>query len=270
MKNVAVLLSGHIRSYDALKEVIDSYEKNLVDSNPDYNFKFFIHTWNFLDWYFDDYQGRRGFYIKEETEEQKILKIINPEKLLITENKNPILLNGEDRIYGQYKTVHECNNLKKEYENENPDHVFDISIRTRCDLKICDPLNLSLVDTSRYNITNDEFGFADWFCASSPKLIDYYCDLVLNLESLSKEILDHGCYGHHDVNQHTLLLLHLKRINHGLTFEDFVDLKLNLNHQEVYEQDARQIKSYINRIDFLYYIIRTDGRENETFKKGYK
>jgi hypothetical protein len=41
MKNVAILFSGHIRSYDALKEVIGSYEKNLVNCNPNYNFKFF-------------------------------------------------------------------------------------------------------------------------------------------------------------------------------------------------------------------------------------
>ena len=263
MKNVAILFSGHIRSYDALKEVIGSYEKNLVNCNPNYNFKFFMHTWGFLDWNHDG-----TVYASYQTDEKKILNIVNLEKILITENINPILINGEDRIHGQYKSAYECNNLKKEYENE--DFVFDISIRTRCDLKICDPLDLSLVDTSCFNITNDAFGFSDWFCVSSSKLIDYYCDLVLNLESLVEENAQHGCYGIYDVSQHSVLMLHLKRIKHGLSFDDFVDLKVNYEYNKFYENDIKDIKKYLKKIDFLYYLIRTDGRPNETFKKGYR
>jgi hypothetical protein len=131
-------------------------------------------------------------------------------------------------------------------------------------------LDLSIIDTSCFNITNDAFGFADWFCISSSKLIDYYSDLILNLESLVDENLKYGCYGKYSVDQHHLLLLYLKKIKHGLSFDDFVDLKINPEYNESYEKDAKEIENYVKRIDFLYYLIRSDGRSNDTFKKGYR
>jgi hypothetical protein len=260
---VAVLLSGHVRSYESLQQVVEGMEENLIKINPEYDFKFFMHTWNFLDWNHDG-----TVYCTYNTESQKILDIINLEKLSITENKNPILVNNDDRTHGQYTSVNECNKLKKEFENKN--FSFDISIRTRCDLKICEPLDLSIIDTSCFNITNDAFGFADWFCVSSSKLIDYYSDLILNLESLVDENLKYGCYGKYSVDQHHLLLLHLKKIKHGLSFDDFVDLKINSEYNKSYEKDAKEIENYVKRIDFLYYLIRSDGRPNDTFKKGYR
>ena len=65
-------------------------------------------------------------------------------------------------------------------------------------------------------------------------------------------------------------MLHLKRIKHGLSFDDFVDLKVNYEYNKFYENDIKDIKKYLKKIDILYYLIRTDGRPNETFKKGYR
>ena len=91
----------------------------------------------------------------------------------------------------------------------------------------------------------------------------------MDLESLVDENLKYGCYGKYSVDPHSLLLLHLKKIKHGPSFDDFVDLKLSPEYNKFYEKDAKEIENYIKRIDFLYYLIRSDGRRNDTFKKGY-
>ena len=158
---VAVLLSGHVRSYESLQQVVEGIEKNLIKINPEYDFKFFIYTWSKLDWLRDG----TSVSSNTNTDRNKIYDIIKFEDILIGEFTNPILINGSDRIYGQYSSVYKCNELKKNFEEKN--YKFDICIRTRLDLKICEPIDLSSLDYSCYNITKDAFGFADWFCISS-------------------------------------------------------------------------------------------------------
>jgi len=261
MKKVAVLLSGHIRSYNVLSEVIDSLKINLLEQNKNYEFKFFIHTWDKLDWH----RENSNIHSNTTTDKNKIFDIVNVENLLIDKIENPIIINNSDRIYGQYFSVYKCNELKKKFEEEN--FKFDISIRTRLDLKICQPINLSELNYSQYHITNDKFGFADWFCISSSKLIDYYSNVVLHLENLVDQINNvNGFISSIGPDPHTILQMHLKNHGHELSRFDLDDLNI---HNSLYDKSTI-VKKYINRIDFLYYLIRSDGRPNETFKKGYR
>ena len=60
--------------------------------------------------------------------------------------------------------------------------------------------------------------------------------------------------------------MHLKNKGHELKKSDLDDLGI---HNSLYDENFK-IEKYINRIDFLYYLIRSDGRPNDTFKKGYR
>jgi hypothetical protein len=261
MKKVAVLLSGHIRSYDVLLEVVNGLKSNLLKTNANYQFKFFIHTWDKLDWF----RGNSNIHSNIHTDKNQIFNIIDVEDILIGSNPNPIVINGNDRISGQYLSVYRCNELKKKFEEQN--YKFDISIRTRLDLKICEPIDLSSLDYSCYNITNDHFGFADWFCISSTELMDYYSDTILSLEKLVEQVNDiQGFVPSIGPDPHTILQMHLKNKGHELKKSDLDDLDI---HNSLYDKNL-EVEKYINRIDFLYYLIRSDGRPNETFKKGYR
>lgn len=134
---VAILLTGHVRSWDKCK---NSFTKTFLNSSHDVDI--FIHTYNNVLGYHPYIENLEKVQNNNITcTPSQIKKIINLNHIkLETEEQNSVYENVDlDSLpifhdtYAQYRKFHLCNQLRKEYEKDSG-FVYDVIIKTRFDI----------------------------------------------------------------------------------------------------------------------------------------
>jgi len=184
MKKCAILISGMINNtnYENIKE-------NLIDSNPNYEFDFFLSFW---DYYFGICYTRstdiNDILVNPKLiNVEKIIEIYNPKKFIkcsVSEftdfynknNLNDIMMKGSyhqktpnssHKTLSQFYMVNEVINVLSEYENEN-NLQYDVVIRYRYDLFTTKPIILDGLnyENTIYGIQRQNC-FPDWIFISN-------------------------------------------------------------------------------------------------------
>ena len=179
---VAILLSGHIRTWESCKSNFLIHFNKFGDV-PDV----FIHTYRQK---VNSYNGDDGKQTDLNDDEVKdLFKELNVKKIVI-ENDNvhmdefmknySIYSNGILLpVYGQGMKLMLCNKLRKEYEQEN-NFKYDVIVRTRFDILINSELDYSLAlknPSTIYNCYGGTYGFPnDMFAFGARDVMDIYCD----------------------------------------------------------------------------------------------
>lgn len=179
----AICFSGELRSIDKTYPIL---KDKLMNRFSDYDI--FYHTWN------DDPDLYKLHYIEKDEHTKNILienRLTLPEREIFHKNKrSEVFVQGMLR---QLYCLKMCNNLKKNYENEN-NFKYDIVVRARPDLLIVNNTSLERTvetwDYKNYVYTtdhDDHGGYNDRFYFSNSEnmdflldrldLLDYYADL---------------------------------------------------------------------------------------------
>lgn len=187
----ALCISGHLRTF------LDNYKsvkENILDR---LNCDVFIHTWETLGMSYRFTDGNLHFTETRNLVE-RIHQLYKPKQIVIEKTKNftitPLmrqrLIDGRDipGIIGMYYKIEQCNNLKREYE-QNGGFIYDCVIRFRGDLWVEQPIpindstNLHHVFLPMYG----NFGGAcDQFAFGSSAMMDKYSSLYSNLDNLMR------------------------------------------------------------------------------------
>jgi hypothetical protein len=278
-KNVAICFSGHLRTHDIFQTVYKSIITNLVNTNPNYRFFIFIHSWNKLDHNIPS--ATHTVDINSE-----LLKIIgHPIKFSITSpvkleskfiydnfSRYPNVKEIENRklynCFSQYTSIYRANQLKKEFEKET-NIKFDVSIRTRSDLQIASPIYLDKLNMNTFNMTDDDFGFPDWFCIASSELMDYYSDLINHFDELIKQISNNEFCNNIKVDQHNLLIMHLLNKGYGENTKEILKYCRDAIKPDINKDYESKIRIPINRFDFDYWFLGiVPANEKRTFRNS--
>lgn len=218
--NVAILLTGHIRTY---QKTYNSFFQYIINPNLKHNIDIFIDTWDTYDGnisnaFLLDGNDSVSFYVKREDIEEKYKpKILNIDKwddikdnfladkyfpkdildYLVQTSNNFLLLkeknNGNSSsiprlsikdgysIYApQFYKFYNGNQLRKKYEKEK-NVKYDFIIRTRPDILFLKPF-IFPEDTSLFY--SYMIPYWDIFFATCDKYMDTYCNLYNNMEKI--------------------------------------------------------------------------------------
>jgi len=207
LKNIAICISGHIRSF---KEGYECIKKSIVDPNRDFNFYFFIDTWEKIGWRTEEkFQsisnhieeikrtyGTDHVFIENEKDwdTERYMKYVSDISCLKKGYKG-VRSKGE-HIPSMFYKIKSCNDKKTEYEKTNS-LKFDLVMRHRTDIKINGEICLSdifnqsektifvpLGDNPPKFSCNKQNHTRDMFAISSSKNIDYYSEVYSNLDTL--------------------------------------------------------------------------------------
>jgi SAM-dependent methyltransferase len=183
----ALCISGHLRTFE---ENYRSVKENILDV---LDCDVFIHTWDILglSYRFTD----ADLHVTETNLLlPKIYQLYNPKKIIVEKTKTfavkPImqqrLIDHRDipGILSMYYKVEVCNDLKKEYEQEN-NFIYDCVIRFRGDLYVEHPIPID--DRTSFNNlflpSYGNFGGAcDQFAFGGSAVMDKYSSIYSNLE----------------------------------------------------------------------------------------
>jgi len=266
IKKIAIVLSGHLRSMEIFEKVIESFYSNVIDkNNQNFEFDFFIHTWDVFDWWLLSERNPIA-NLKPELSE---MNNICPEAVIKMSTPHQEKPEGsfDKAIFSTYRTVFESGQLKKKFELEN-NITYDAVIKSRNDLLIRENIYLSDVNFDQYNFTKDKFGFCDWFCLANNNLMNHYLDVFLHLDWLYEKIKREGCFGNFIPDHHNLLLKHLLEIGHGYPIDLIKKMKIPPEPIESNADDLNYQKKQkidINQIDFSWCFLRNDDRHIQTF-----
>lgn len=188
----ALCISGHLRTFE---ENFDSVRVNILEKM---DCDVFIHTWDKVGL---AHRGLDAKYHNTETYKlvDKIEKLYNPKKLVIEPSKAFLVSNlMQSRLIDRrdipgtlsmFYKIEQCNNLKKEYEQEN-NFTYDCVIRFRGDLFVENPLpvdtftNLNTVFFSNYGHFG---GISDQFAYGNSSIMDIYSSLYSNIQKYLEE-----------------------------------------------------------------------------------
>ncbi len=134
MINIAILLTGHVRTY---QQTFQSFFSNIINLN---NVKIFCHCWNTIGHIASCWWSKNGDGNQSEIDKLDIKNKYNPAKILIEEQKNFISQNkfynevgGYSAVHSQWLSIYQAYKLMEEYEKEN-DMRFDVVLKTRYDI----------------------------------------------------------------------------------------------------------------------------------------
>jgi hypothetical protein len=140
--NIAMLFSGHFRT-------AQNTSKLLLQSFPE-NINIFCHCWKNIShtdhvWWSKNGDGENAL---KQIEEQELINLYNPKKILIEEqktfrSKNKFYneIGGYQAVCSQWYSVFQSFNLMKQFEIEN-NMKFDIIIKNRYDLGYINKINI--------------------------------------------------------------------------------------------------------------------------------
>lgn len=182
----ALYLSGVVRK---LIESSDDIIKNIIIPN---NCDVFIHTWDIKTTSFGIHRRQENSEVIFDTD--KLKAIYNPKSIIVDDlsvckidyqfTTPSILPLSIDNFQYMCYSLNECNNLRKLSNIK-----YDYCIRSRFDLNITKSINVSSLDASKFNAIKKDhcniFPYAsDNFFITSPKNMDYVCDLYNNIRKL--------------------------------------------------------------------------------------
>ena len=188
-------------------------KKSLIDPNSDFNFYFFIDTWERADWRTDgkfqsildvqdkvkDYYNPEHIFIESERQwnTEKYMKHV-ADVTCLKKGYGGVRSKGE-HIPSMFYKIKKCNDRKTEYENKN-NLKFDLVMRHRTDIKIDGEIDLSTIleksldhifvplgDNPPKFLCSRENHTRDMFAISSSENIDYYCEVYQRLYSLCEQ-----------------------------------------------------------------------------------
>ena len=203
MKRAAICVSGHLRCF---KQGYDQIYKDIICNNPNYNFDFFIDTWEKQGWRTDK-KFLSTFDIVED-----VKKTYNPIKINIEKdilwNPTKYLKHVQDigwvkkgyggkrsrgeHILGMFYKIYKCNNLKRNFEKEN-NFTYDAVIRHRTDFSLNGQISLDSLEDIKNVIyvphcdttaLQGGIPIRDIFAISSSENIDYYSSLFECFDNL--------------------------------------------------------------------------------------
>ncbi len=199
MNKIAICFSGHIRDYNIFDKCINAINNNVIDCNKSYEFDFFMHTWNNLNWRCENVDTLVDVDIlKSKLDFKDIMKSSQLDFNFPNLNqyiKECHVHGGTygETVYNMFYTIKKVNELKVKYENIN-NFKYDGVIRIRPDFEIKGKLCIDNLNLEKFNIINsgivwdtskNDFScFPDWFCVSNSKNIDYYADIFDKFEYL--------------------------------------------------------------------------------------
>ncbi len=210
MKKIAICISGHMRSFE---RGYSSIKNSIIEPNRDFDFYFFIDTWERLDW------RTEGKFQSTLSKKEEIDRLYKPENIFIENEREwdtekymkyvsditclkkgykGVRSRGE-HIPSMFYKIKSCNDMKLEYENRN-NLKFDLVMRHRSDIGIDGKIDLSKVlKFSEDHIfvplgnnlpkfpCNKKSHTRDMFAISSSRNIDYYSEVYQNLESICEQ-----------------------------------------------------------------------------------
>lgn len=215
---VALLLPGHIRTYD---KTYDNLKKYILDY---YDCDIFISTYETF--------GSKYSHIPDKVnvnlpiDKDDIINLYKPKDIIFLEDKEEN--SYYNKLYkgfnlGMFYSLQKCNELKIKYEQEN-NFKYDLVIRSRFDLLI-NSINYDeiLLDSLNHpyigQIWSD--GITDQFAISNSDIMNIYCNLINDKDILLKD----KCQKHPEI----LLKKHL--LNNNIKLNkinvDFSLLRLN-------------------------------------------
>lgn len=193
----ALCISGHLRTFEGnFKSVYDNII-NRLDCDV------FIHTWDKmgLQWRFTD---SNLHMIETEYLESRIKQLYNPKKLVIEKYRQmpttPIMFKKQidhrdvPGILSMFYKIEACNELKKQYENEN-NFKYDCVIRFRGDLSMESPIPVDSNTNLNYlflPVFGNFAGLCDQIAYGSSEIMDKYS----NIYSQIPTHLESGCPMH--------------------------------------------------------------------------
>tara|TARA_E500000331_G_C17258181_1_gene714049 strand:+ start:812 stop:1552 length:741 start_codon:yes stop_codon:yes gene_type:complete len=235
---IAVCISGQPRNVDRGIKNIKEFFK--------FDFDVFSHTWwdgesdgtNFQtqsdavnnNWMIEVYENLN--VVKLLVEKQKQFNVPKNFKERVIKFANP------DMICSQLYSVHTCNKLKKNYEDEN-NFKYDYVIRTRYDFGVSVPINIEDFNRDIIYAPNDNshaYGFNDQFAIGSSENMDIYSNVFPNIESIIDSHRDgiytaHYCNKPDNVGTETILQRHINNNNVKFKLLDFKNFLFRIKNQ---------------------------------------
>lgn len=191
-QRLAVEISGEFRS---LHLCVPSLQKNLLESFPNVQIDFFIHTWErnndgFGTW---PIEGRGEWHKQVVVFSHKSgLNVFQPVLAAVERYENCSELQTLPRPYSMFYSIRQANLIRKQYENTSRHH-YDLVMRYRTDCILNEPL----YDIIKEYITeekpflcipkakqpkypdgpceNELDGICDWMAIGTPDMMDIYC-----------------------------------------------------------------------------------------------
>jgi hypothetical protein len=217
---VAVCLTGHMRTWEAC---FPSFKRYIIDIyNPD----IFIHTWDKLNT-----KTNNNNYINDDSVNiNSIIEQYNPKDIIIEnwadvknsiENRSKYFINKgiyDDPVntISQHRKWFLCNELKNNYEKSHQ-ISYEIVLKTRPDVVFTDNFIFN-VDNLIYTPTLYSYEtISDILAYGSSHLINIYCDIYNNLESIYdiSQLRRYSLFNPHNVLMNYLLInnIQYKKIN---------------------------------------------------------
>lgn len=184
----ALCISGHLRTFEENYHTVNEHILQKIDCDV------FIHTWDVLGL---SHRGTDSNLHSIETSDliDKIKLLYKPKKLVIEKSRTfelkPIMqqrvIDHRDwgGILSMFYKIEACNNLKKEYEEEN-NFKYDCVIRFRGDLWIGDDIPIDGFTNLNYlylPLYGNFGGACDQFAFGNSSVMDKYSSLYSNLET---------------------------------------------------------------------------------------
>jgi hypothetical protein len=201
---VAVCISGHLRSF---KQGYDNFFKTFIEPNPEFQFDFFVSTWDSCDWRTKEKDKSVDVIIKEFTSLYNPIQIEVERNIIWNTSKYMPHVHHERwlkkgyggvrssgcHILGMYYKIKKCNDIKIKYENNN-NFIYDLSMRHRSDFSFEGAVNLNeILKDSKETLfvpfcceksKNSGIPIRDVFGISSSKNINYYSSLFSNIDDV--------------------------------------------------------------------------------------
>jgi hypothetical protein len=188
---VAILLCGHVRSWDKCKEWFLQCFKGT---------DIFVHTYNtVLNYHPYISQTENIINNKSTLSTPEIVELIGLDlKKIVVEDDNSVFIPSDkvitDDIYCQYRKNFLCNNLRLEYEKEN-NFEYDIVIKTRFDIVCSFDLEniLKVIDdikTYVYISNGPSIYPCDQIFICSSENMNILCNSLLDIKPADNNFID--------------------------------------------------------------------------------
>jgi len=211
---IALLLSGHYRTFERNYESLKKYLLNLYDID------IFIYTWDDYGFWTPDENESGGVYKTINISPDFIRNVVKPKKYKIEKMEDHLqtikdlskkVINKRYHfvrpinITGLWYTLHQCDLLRREYEKEN-NLEYDIIIRGRFDILYSKPINIDrtfTICTDVWGPLRDE-GYGDVFFYGSNEDMTIITNMILHFDEVGQIPFDSHSAFRYWVNKHIM------------------------------------------------------------------
>lgn len=147
---IAVCLPGHVRDYKKFSNLLF---KRIINTNPEHEFDFFLHTWDVVD-----------FRSNEKVDEKELIDIYNPKSLVIEEEIDTMFDeymyltrgNNAKSVFSQLYKIKKVSEILKEYV-EKHNIKYDLVLKYRFDLDVISLRERDELNYEEIHVCDDNF-----------------------------------------------------------------------------------------------------------------